>query len=493
MKKIKDKCQEIICNKNLYIFSIITIVFFGAFCILQYAPDTYSVFTNGARNTVLHFFSCGRYITGIATVFSMKILNLTNEGIYYLSYGFAIICTIISLYKLNELIRKDIKNNVLSIIITVILIINPFSIELYMYIEKGIMILSVLLCILAVEQMDKFFNGNKKAIIYALILMFIANCSYQGTVGIFVAISLIYIIKYSKNIKSFIINNIIVALVYGIPAILNFLSVRFLFNNARVNGNMVLFESMIKVFDGTKRMLINTYNILPKYVFMVAITFILLVIIYKSIKEKNNKKQKMLKIAGAFYIILGIFFATVAPQILQDTNSIWFVARSSYPMAAVIGILLLYLCSKFDINTIEKYIIIIFIVILVTIQFMSFIKLTIHNYIGNYMDKQLTLKIEDQIKKYEENTGKTVEFICIYHDKSTKYVYDELKASGDMNIRAYSADWCVPKILELYTKRKFKVIEENKEIKEKFSQEDWNDFDEQQIIFHDNVMHLCIF
>lgn len=67
-------------------------------------------------------------------------------------------------------------------------------------------------------------------------------------------------------------------------------------------------------------------------------------------------------------------------------------------MAAVIGILLLYLCSKFDINTIEKYIIIIFIVILVTIQFMSFIKLTIHNYIGNYMDKQLTLKIEDQIK-----------------------------------------------------------------------------------------------
>ena len=35
--------------------------------------------------------------------------------------------------------------------------------------------------------------------------MFLANGSYQGTVGLFVAVTLIYIIKYSKNIKDFIL------------------------------------------------------------------------------------------------------------------------------------------------------------------------------------------------------------------------------------------------------------------------------------------------
>lgn len=493
MKKIKSKCREIIHDKNLYVFSIITIIFFGAFCMLQYAPDTYSVFTSGVKNTVLHFFSCGRYITGVAIVLAMRILNLTNEGTYYLSYGFAIICTIISLYKLNKLIEKEIRNNILSIIITTILIINPFSIELYMYIEKGIMLLSVLLCILAVEQMDKFFKGNKKAIIYALILMLIANCSYQGTVGLFVAISLIYIIKYSKNVKEFIINNIIVALVYGIPAILNFLSVRFLFNNARVNGNTVFSESIIKVFNGTKRMLINTYDILPKYLFVVVILIIVGIIIYKAIKSNNNTKQKILRISGAFYIIVGTLFATVAPQMLQDTDSIWFVARSSYSMAAIIGLLLLYLCLKFDISKIERNTIIVFISIFAIIQFISFMKLTVCNYIGNYMDKEVTLKIIEQIEDYEKNTENRIDSICVYHDKATKYVYDGLKASGDMNIRAYSADWCIPTILKLYTQRELKVLEGNKELKEKFSQDDWDNFDEEQIIFDKNVIHLCIF
>ena len=493
MEKIKSKCQEIICDKNLYIFSIITMIFWGAFCIMQYAPDTYDVFTNGVKNSVLHFFTCGRYITGIALIFAMRILNLGNKGIYYLSYIFAIICTIISLYRLNKLIKKEIKNEILSIVITTIILINPFSIELYMYIEKGIMVLSVLLCVLAVEQMVEFFDGNKKSSIYALILMIIANSCYQGTVGLFVSISLIYILKYSKNIKEFIKNNVIVALTYGIPAILNFLSVRFLFTNARVNGNMILSESIKKVIDGTKNMLTETYGLLPENLFLIAIYIIVALIIYKAIKDKCSTKQKILKIAGAFYIIAGTIFATVAPQILQDTNSIWFVARSSYPMAAIIGLLLLYLCFKFDINIIEKNIMIIFTIVFMIIQFINFMQFIIDNYIGNYLDRQVTLEIKSYIEDYEKETKNTIDSICIYHDKATKYVYDNLKASGDMNIRGYSADWCIPKILEFYTGRKLEVLEANVELKEIFSQNNWDKFKEEQIIFDNNIMHLCIY
>lgn len=493
MEKIKSKCQEIICDKNLYIFSIITMIFFGAFCIVQYAPDTYSVFTNGVKHTVLHFFSCGRFVTGVATIFAMKILNLSNEGTYYLSYIFAIVCTIISLYKLNKLIQKEVKNDILSIIITTIILINPFSLELYMYIEKGIMVFSVLLCVLAVEQIDRFFNGKKKSIIYAVILMFIANCSYQGTVGLFVAISLIYIIKYSKNIKEFIKNNVIVAIVYGIPALLNFIAVRFLFTNARVNGNMVISESITKVLNGTRNMLTETYGLLPENLFLIITCIILVAISYKAIKCKSTICQKILKISGAIYIISGTIFATVAPQILQDTNSIWFVARSSYPFASIIGLLLLYLCSKFDINKIEKIIIITLIISFIIIQFTNFMQFIIDNYIGNYLDKQATIEIKNHIEEYEKNTGNLVDSICIYHDKATKYVYDNVKASGDMNIRAYSADWCIPKILQLYTGKEFKVLEGTEDLKEKFSQNNWDGFNKEQIIFDNNIMHLCTF
>lgn len=493
MEKIKNKCKEIIYDKNLYIFSIITIIFFGAFCFLQYAPDTYSVFTQEIKNSVLHFFSCGRYVTGIATILAMKILNLTNKGTYYLSYIFALICTIISLYKLNKLLRNEIKNDILSIIVTTILLINPFSIELYIYIEKGIMVLSVLLCILAVERIDNYFKGNKMSIIWAMILMFIANSCYQGTVGLFVAISLIYIIKYSKNVKEFIVNNIIIALVYGIPAILNFLSVRFLFSNSRVNGNLIFSESIQKVLDGSKNMIIHTYNILPKYVFAISILVVFVIIIYKSIRDNVTVKQKILKILGAIYIIAGAFLATVAPQLLQDTASIWFVARSSYPMAAVIGILLIYTCIEFDISKILAKSIIVLSVLFLIIQFCNFVRFEIDHYIGNYMDKLLSLEISNIMQKYEEQTGNKIDTLSIYKDAETTYVYPGLNASGDMNIKAYSADWCVPGILELYTGRDFKIVENNENLEQEFKNKNWNNFEKEQIIFKDNVMHLCTF
>lgn len=491
--KIKDKLKEIFYSKELYIFSVITMLFFGAFCVLQYAPDTYSVFTNDLKHTVLHFLSCGRFVTGAASYFAMGILKLGNQGIYMLSYGFGIICTIISLYKLNKLIKKDVKNDIVCIIISTLIIINPFSLELFLYIEKGIMLLSVLLCVLAVEQMDKFFNGNKKSILLALIFMFIANCCYQGTVGLFVAISLIYIIKYSKNIKEFILNNIIVALVYGIPALFNFLVVRFLFTNTRVNGRIIFSESISKIIEETNKMFIDTYNLLPQYLFISAIAILLGIIIYKAIIQKSEVNEKILKILGAIYLIVGTLFATVAPQILQDTSSIWFVARSSYSMAAIIGILTLYLFIKFDINRIEKNSIIILLILFLIIQFSNFMVYTIDNFIGNYMDKEITLEINSIIQEYEEKTGNKIDSISIYKDKTPQYAYTGIKASGDINIKAYSADWCVSRILKLYTNRDLKKVDNDITKKEEFLQKNWDYFSREQVIFENNVMHLCVF
>ena len=96
MERIKNKVKEIVCKKELYVFLLITILFFGAMYRLQYAPDTYNVFTNPLRASVKHFLSCGRFVTGIAMYGVRGILQIGNEGTYFLSYGFAIICTVIS-------------------------------------------------------------------------------------------------------------------------------------------------------------------------------------------------------------------------------------------------------------------------------------------------------------------------------------------------------------------------------------------------------------
>lgn len=493
MDNIKKKLKNFFCDKELYVFSIITIMFFGIFCIMQYAPDTYSVFSNDIVSTTSHFLACGRFVTGAFIYFFMSILKLSNHNVYRLSYIIAVLCTIIALYKLNKLIKKDVKNNALSIIISTLIIINPFSLELFLYIEKGIMMLSVLLCVLAVEQIDKFFSGSKKSIIYALILMVVANFCYQGTVGVFVAISIVYVIKYSKNIKDFVLNNIVVALTYGIPAVINFLIVRFAFVNERVKGKIVLTESITKMIQGTENMVINTYKLLPKYLFIAMIIILLGFIIYKTIVKKTDIKGKTLQVLGALYLIIISLIATVAPQLLQDTNKIWFVARSSYPIASIIGILSLYFCMDFRIKNIIKNILMALLTIFLVIQFGKFMRFSIDNYIGNYMDKTVSLQINTMILEYEEQSGNKIDSIALYKDHNTLEYYQNLNATGDINIRAYCADWCIMPILKLYTNKQYKFVEQDMNLKEKFKNTNWDCFDKEQVIFKNNVMHLCIF
>ncbi len=487
MENVKMKLKAVLTDKEFYIFSIITIVFFGAFCIIQYAPDTYSVFANELKQNVKHFFSAGRFVIAGAIYVFMGIFKLKPEGTYLLSYLFAMICTIISLYRLNKFIKKDIKKDNVSILITTLIIINPFSIELFMYIEKGIMMLSVLLCVLAIEQIDKFFNGNKKAILLALLNMLIANCCYQGTVGLFVALSLIPILKYSKNTKEFVGNNVVVAITYGIPALINFLSVKFIFGNARVKGEMILSESLVKIVKGTQNMLLDTYDLLPNYLFALAIIIVLGLIIYKAIP------QKKMAIVGVFYLMIVTWLATVAPQILQATDAIWFVARSSYPMAAILGILLWYLHKEFEIKAIMTNSLLIAFILFLLMQFFCFMRYTTDNYKGNYMDKAISLEINEMIKEQEEKTGKTVDSIAIYRDAERQYAYLGLKASGDINVKAYASDWCIVKVLKLYTNHELKVVESDPSREETFSQKNWDYFSKEQVIFEDNVMHLCVF
>lgn len=76
--------------------------------------------------------------------------------------------------------------------------------------------------------------------------MLLSNFSYQGVVGIFIAIAIIYILKYSKNIKEFIINNIVVALSYGIPAIIDYVLIKIVCKSSRVSGNIIWPESLKK-------------------------------------------------------------------------------------------------------------------------------------------------------------------------------------------------------------------------------------------------------
>ncbi len=468
------------------VFSIITLIFFGRLYKLEYATDTYQVFNFDSEGIFTQFAMSGRYITAIVGKL-VKELNISNEFIYISSYVLAIIFIISSQYKIYKIVKDDISNKVLQILVPILIIINPFSIELFLFIEKGIMIFGILMSIYAVEYFIKYLKEKKKRnILYSAICMFVANCSYQGVVGIFVAMALVYIVKYSKNIKQFIVNNVIAMLIYGVPAIADYFIVKILYSSSRVNGEIIILESIKKIYDNTLEMIKNTYYILPKNFFLLIIIITLLLIYYKIFTEK-----KYLGLLEVSYIIIGVIISAVIPQLMQSTSSIWFVPRSTYVFASLYGILLLYLILRFKVDKRMIFVISLLSVALLSVQLQKFVKIEKDRYIINKEDYEISIAIKEKVEDYEQTTGNTIKKLAIYTDSSPRYTYDGIFASGDMNIKAYMAEWSTKSILEYYLNRELKQIPKDEKIEKDFLEKNWDEFSGEQIFFYNDVFVLC--
>ena len=475
-------------KKKIFIFYfIITIIFFGMLIKLEFATDTYAVFNFNKEEVFMQYAMSGRFITGI--VFKiLKTISIPETILYKISFAFAFFCATLSQYILYKIIEKDVKNKWLKIMIPTLIIINPFSIELFLFIEKGIMWFGILMCILATKQTIRFFETKlKKHIIFTLIFMFLANCSYQGVVGIFLSISLVFILKYSKNIKQFVVNNFIVGIIYAIPALLDLALVKILYKASRINGQVVLLDSMKLIIQNTQNMYLRMYDLLPKYVFILLILFTFVVFWCKILKD--NKRFS--NVLSFFYIIIGITFVAIAPQIVQPTNLIWFSPRSTYSFASMYGILILYLAMNYEVGYIIKNLILLISFLLIIFQVQKFITIEKDRYILNKNDKEITMQIIEQIDNYEKQTGNIINKISWYQDEKANYSYNGIFVTSDMNVKCYSSDWSTVEILKYYLKRNIKLEKKDEKLEEFFKSKNWNEFNIEQILFDKNKLNLC--
>lgn len=487
---MRERIKNILKDKNLWIFSAITLIFFGTFIKMEFATDTYATFSFSKREFMNQFVSSGRFLL-VFVGLALKVLNIKPSLVYLGSFLLAIICMVISLYKLNSMIKEDVKNKALQIIIPTLVILNAFSLELFLFVEKGIMIFSVMMNVFAAGQFKKWLeNKNKKHLIIALAYMLLANCSYQGVVGLFVVLSTIYIIKYSKNIKEFFINNIVLVFEYAVPATLDYVLIKVFSVSSRVSGNINIVESIKKIAKDSEYMIFKTYDYLPRYFFVAMIAIILLLIIYKiATSKKNNKTLDILKVA---YIILAVILVSVAPQIMQNTESIWITPRSTYSYATLFGILVLFLCMNFEIKNNTQLAIISLSIILLIVQFYKFSTITIDRYKVNAIDYEITKKVSMAIDEYEKTTSNKIEKLAIYEDKAMSYSYDKLFVTKDTNVKAYAVDWAIKYAIKYFTGRNLELVEKkNEQIAEEFKKQDWTTFENEQMIFEGDTLHFC--
>ena len=467
-------------DKKFYIFLGIVILFFGLLVKMNYSVDTYLLLSSPKMGYVMEYLSSGRIFT-CGFFFILGFLQVPHYIMYLLSYLLAIFLSTVSIYELNKVLDKYVSNKILSCIISIAIIINPFIIELWLFIETGIMMLSILASVEAFKYFDKYLEKyDRKYLKKSFIWMIIGLFSYQGTIALFIALSIISIINKKKD---FIKNNFIMLLIYGIPTIINYIFI-LVFSRNRVGGSFNINRSIHTIIDSTKQLL-DGFGLFPRGLIPIILITSIILVIYYILMDKSNNKNKLL--LSVLYIVFMIYFFTILPILPQTGERIAVYPRTCYVFLSMISILFLFINKKGN-----SEVFITLLIILLIGEFATFTRLEMNRFKVNELDKEIVLKIENKVKKYEEENNVKVTKLAIYNlDNSSKF-YERL--DDRINVSAIKEKPSGIAIYTYYTKRRLSYTDGDDFVYElNFNNIRSDKFSLDQVVIVDDTIHWYLY
>ena len=493
MEKIKKKINSVLENKVVLIAILIALILFGAFIKVEYSRCTYKMYYNPWEVEYEHFKTLGRYFLSIGWRI-VSVLGFSIYETYRLSYFMAMFFTVLSIIVMEKIASRFTDNKVFSVIISTLIVVNPFIIDLYIYLEKGFLIFSVFATVFAVEKVIKYWENKKiRNLFFALISLLCAAFTYQGTTTLFVAILLVGILKYSKNIKEFIKNNLIVAIIFGLAMGANLICIKLFNTSTRISGDKSIIANIEVIINTLSNMTILSFKTLPKYLFITTFTVLFGSYFIGMICNKNTLKNNIKIILGFAYVITGTFVMSIIPQLSLETASVVLVPRSTFTFGAIIGIVMMFAFSKIEMKKVLKGFVLIVFSIYFLLQVFWMQKIISDHYIVNYLDNSTGKLIGECISEYEKETGIEVKYAIYYEDACVNSSYPDIITFDQMNKKVVSM---YSKLLLLNYISGNNILEahqKNNEFEEFFKQNDWDYFDKDQVKFVGDIVHICQF
>lgn len=474
--------MKIIKDKKLYVFLIVTIAFFATLALMSYSVDTYLLLASPKMEYIREYLSSGRIFTTLF-FFILSVFKTPAYGMYLLSYILGVICCTLSIYELNKMLDNYVKNKIVSILLSIFIIINPFTIELWLFIEMGIMMLSVLAIVKAFKHFNNYLDKkSKKEFIYSLVWMLVSLFSYQGPAALFIALSIIPILYKSKGIKNVAINSIKMVSIYLIPSIINYLFI-LLFSTKRIGGGLSI-ESIIQNVVNTTRALFQGFGLYPRGLTLFMLLGTLVITIIYIVKAKD----RLIATLNIVYIVLMIYLFTLAPIIIQTSDRVAIYPRTCYAFYTFVGVILVI--SNKKVKSILPIILIGFILLN---ELLVFNIIGINRHKVNENDKEIIMKIEENVKEYEKINQVKVTKLAIYN-KDKCHIFYEGKLNDNINVSAIKEEPSGLAAYTYYTQRRLEYTEGIDSIyNEYFSNIKDNQFDLSQVIIDRDTIHWYLY
>ena len=272
-------------------------------------------------------------------------------------------------------------------------------------------------------------------------------------------------------------------LIYGIPTIINYIFI-LVFSRNRVGGSFNINRSIHTIIDSTKQLL-DGFGLFPRGLIPIILITSIILVIYYILMDKSNNKNKLL--LSVLYIVFMIYFFTILPILPQTGERIAVYPRTCYVFLSMISILFLFINKKGN-----SEVFITLLIILLIGEFATFTRLEMNRFKVNELDKEIVLKIENKVKKYEEENNVKVTKLAIYNlDNSSKF-YERL--DDRINVSAIKEKPSGIAIYTYYTKRRLSYTDGDDFVYEmNFNNIRNNEFNLNQVVIIDDTIHWYLY
>ena len=478
------------------IFSIGIIVTYPAFA-SSHALDSYCTIYNGYRETADWFLQNGRVFSALLMYF-YNLVNLPVDSMNFVTMFFFNLFLALAILKLYLVFSKNRENKVVRVILlisTFMLFYGSLITEVLLLNEAMIFALGILLVVLAA---DSLAAERIKNYIISLILMILGVTCYQGIACYFFLILLLILMSLKIDNKEKLINLFkkigLGIVIYGISLLTSLGIVQlanFVFGTevSKFSGFDIISNFVLVFTDLLPSSLKNLFGFINVKYYYILVFITLILIIYLFIKSDN----KIIK--GILFV--GILFSTIVmpfvPNFVMSTDSNYTAACMTLPLGILPSAFILYLIFNYKIEMKFNYVLLGIIIMFMSLSSYSIHQNTTISFRRYKEDVKYINSIVQAINVYENKTDNKIKIVYYAQDSSVNYYYSFGNANG-ANIRLLAVDWALECAFPVYTydKYEFKKMSD-KDYKKYFKDKNYDEFDNEQLVFDDDTLYLLLY
>lgn len=491
MKKIKTNYLLIIA------ILIIELLFSFTLFPINHCSDIYNLFVEGYKDYAINWFvPSGRTVSAIVlNIFDFFKINI--DTYIFIMKLFALLFANIAIFTFTKLTFKKLKpdtslfSKIVCFIAILLIFFNKATYEFFYYAESAVMWLGVLLTILAIKIFLK--DNSFKTYLKTLLLIFVALNCYQAVILIFIPIVLFFKILEEKSFKSFIITLLKTSLIILTNLLLGYILIKFLSNYYNSYGyNKVQFSIDFEKIWEILQIIIkqNIIQVKPNLFLLIfnlaSILFILIV------PKKHYINGKLISI---FTLIAIMIISLLQVLAITSLTGFYMCYRAEYVYLILPGIVLLFLNLYTDILNTKLIKIIPFIIgisILIYNISLANYSTKVHRYTRqeDFKEGKIIAKL---VNEYQSKNNIKLKKLIYCLDYGYEFTHPEVDNYDEGSFRIFASRWVLPNAINYFCNTNLTGELDQYSHGDYFDARDWDDFSEEQIVFVDDTMYLCIY